>query len=295
MAVSHDHTAGTVTLSQQAYVEKVLKQHGMDQCKPTNHPFAYPDITVVPDGVTPIPLSKSDHELYRSIVGSIAYAANITRMDLSYIVGVLARYVNSPFNYHLVAAKYVLRYMRGTSHYQLKFVSKEGQSNSVQVYTDSNWANERADRISTGGWIVAMNGRPISWQSKKQSSTSLSSTEAEYYSLCSAVREALFIRQWFSVYCDTTIPIPILCDNQGALHIADHSTNHDRTKHIDIKHFFVREHVKSGSILLKFTPTTDQLADILTKTMQLQVYRRLVGLLLDNTCPQERRCLNHPL
>lgn len=124
------------------------------------------------------------------------------------------------------------------------------------------------------------NGCPIAWQSKKQSTIALSSTEAEYYALGEAVREAIFLRQWFQFYCGKELQIHVKCDNQGALHIADHSTNHNRTKHIDIQHFFVREHVKSKAVILSYVSTQEQLADILTKATSKQVFLRLRDQLL---------------
>jgi hypothetical protein len=125
-----------------------------------------------------------------------------------------------------------------------------------------------------------INGCPIVWQSKKQDTTALSSTEAEYYAVTEAVKECLYLIQWFKVYRNETL-IPIIrCDNQGAIHIASHSTNHNRTKHIDIKHHFVREHVNNKSIDIRYVSTKDQLADILTKAMDGKIFQKFRNLLL---------------
>jgi Reverse transcriptase (RNA-dependent DNA polymerase)/Integrase core domain/Chromo (CHRromatin Organisation MOdifier) domain/gag-polypeptide of LTR copia-type len=278
MAVVRDRNNKTITLSQQSYIQTMLEKFNMNNCKSASNPFWITDLSVPPQKIEPCLLNEEEHSEYRSIVGSMLYAAIITRIDITYIVSVLTRYLSKPYNYHLIAAKHVLRYLHGTMDKKLTFGPSNSNSNSynLTIYTDSNWANEKFDRKSTGGYVTLLNGYPIAWQSKKQSTIALSSTEAEYYALGDAVREALFIRQWFEFYCGQLIPIHIKCDNQGALHIADHSTNHNRTKHIDIQHYFVREHVKNNSILLSYVNTQDQLADILTKATTLQVFNRLI-------------------
>jgi hypothetical protein len=131
--------------------------------------------------------------------------------------------------------------------------------------------------------LAIINGCPIAWQSKKHTTTPLSSTEAEYYALSATVREALFLRQWFRVYRGQLLQIEIKCDNQGAIHMSDHTTNHNRTKHIDIQHFFIREHIRENKINVSYIQSANQLADILTKAMKVPNFRRLTKLLLDDS------------
>ena len=149
----------------------------------------------------------------------------------------------------------------------------------MTIYTDSNWASESTDRKSTGGWLALLSGAFVTWQSKKQSTIALSSTEAEYYALGEAVREALLLRQWLKLYVlPENISAPqvlILCDNISAGHIADHPTSYQRTKHIDIRHHFVRAHVEDLSILIKYVETKRQLADILTKSFDIPRFQQL--------------------
>lgn len=289
MAVSRDREKGTITLSQHAYVELLLAEHRMDECKPVRTPFLYHDLTMVPPEVTQIPLTEDEHKVYRSIVGSLLFAANITRIDIAYIVSLLTRFVNAPMNYHLAAARRVLQYLNGTSEKKLVFTAShrdESKSNntgcpySLKIYTDSNWAGERGDCKSTGGHVTVINDRPVSWQSKKQSTVAKSSTEAEYYALTEAVSEALFARQWFHHYTGHLLQVEIRCDNTGAKCLADHSTNHNRTKHIDVKHFFVREHVEKGIVHIEYISTIEQLADILTKATTPVIFTRLRERLL---------------
>jgi hypothetical protein len=107
----------------------------------------------------------------------------------------------------------------------------------------------------------------IDWSSKKQSKVALSSTEAEFYALTETVKEAIYLTQWFQVYFRYKIPITILCDNKGALLMSDHTTNHQRTKHIDIRNYFIRSSIKEYGIFTAFVPGSENVADILTKRL----------------------------
>jgi hypothetical protein len=215
------------------------------------------------------PLNEQEHTEYRQIVGELIYAACITRIDLSYVTSLLSRFCSQPYVFHMKGAKRVLNYLQHHSTYKLEFRRDPAQDKeyTIYVYSDSNWGSESGDRRSTGGWISTFNGTPIAWQTIKQKTVSLSSTEAEYYTLTDAAKEALHLRQWFKIYTGKTPYIKLLGDNQGSLYLADHSTDHNRTKHIDIKHHFIREHVSNQDFELSYIDTKNQLADILTKPL----------------------------
>jgi len=284
MSVTRDRAKRTITLSQESYVDLVLSDQPMLSLRPVKTPFLYSDLSIPPEGKEVRDLDTKEHSIYRSIVGQLLYAANITRIDLSYIVGALARHVTSPCDYHLAAAKKALQYLRGTTTDVLTLggTPPKGKIYDIKIYADSNHAGDRVDRKSTAGWVSTMNGHPISWQSKKQSTVAVSTSEAELYGLCEAVKEALFIRQWFTHYIGFTPVIDILGDNDGALYMADHTTDHNRTKHIEVRNFFVREHVRKREVTLRYVSTMDQLADILTKATKADVFIRLKKRLLDH-------------
>ena len=125
-----------------------------------------------------------------------------------------------------------------------------------------------------------MSGGAVSWLSHKQTTVALSTAEAEYISLGSAVQEALWLRQLLAdLRCDMKMPIEILEDNQGAIAMAKNPIAHKRTKHIDIRHHFVREAVQAGTISLTYCPTSDMLADIFTKPLPKLQFEKLRGKL----------------
>ena len=283
MAVTRDRKNGTITLSQHGYMELLLHKYQQDLSgRIVSTPFLYRDLSVPPTGIDVVKLNDREQLEYRSIVGSLLYAANITRIDLSYIIGILTRHVNEPFNYHMSAARRVLQYVRERTDKKLIFSFSNEQVNNYKIiiYSDSNHAGDKCDRKSTSGWISTFNDHPICWQSKKQSTTALSSTEAELYGLCEAVKESLFLRQWFQYYTGKIPEIEIRGDNQGSLFQADHTTNHNRTKHVDVQYFFIREHIHNGDIYLKYVSTMDELADILTKATRSEIFGRLCQRLL---------------
>jgi hypothetical protein len=112
-----------------------------------------------------------------------------------------------------------------------------------------------------------------------QSTVALSSTEAEYYALTEAVKEAMFITQWFKHVMNQSIVPIVFEDNIGAQEMADHSTNHNKTKHIDLRLFFIRDAVKAKAILIKRIASKDNIADIFTKTVSSDVFKYLKKLI----------------
>lgn len=266
MQVIRDRENRMIRLSQESYIEKLIARFGFENERPRKTPYWKEDITVCPDGVTPIKLSSEELEEYRSIIGSLLYAANITRMDIAYITNALARQLHEAYNYHLQAAYHVLGYLVGTPKLDLVFNGQGGLKElKIEIFTDSDWAGERKDRISCGGNVVRINHSITHWEAIKQKTIALSSCEAELYAYCDAVREAIYLREWFQFYLNQSVQVNIYCDNRGTLEVADHSTSHRRTKHIEIRHFFVRDHLKRKEIKIAYIATDKNLADILTK------------------------------
>lgn len=123
---------------------------------------------------------------YRELVGGIIYLANATRPDLAFAVSILSRFSTNPGELHWMLAKRVLRYLKGTSHYGIKYTKNQ---DLLTAYTDSDWAGDVDDRKSCTGNVIILANGPISWKSKKQASVALSTMEAEYSALAEMSRE----------------------------------------------------------------------------------------------------------
>ena len=284
MKLIRDRTAGTITLSQEAYIKQLLIDHGMDinTIKTVDNPCDPSLTTVISHSEL---LDSTHHTLFRSIIGGLSYAAHMTRSDIAYAVSFLSRHLAAPTLQHLNAAKRILRYLAGTSHYVMIFNKPQNTTEQntilnqypIVAYTDASHGNDLLDRKSTTGTIIKLWGDIICWQSKKQKCVALSSTEAEFYALSSTVCEALWIKYWLSEVFSINQPILVLCDNQSAIHLSQHDSFHQRSKHIDIRYHFIRDHMKQNSIIVKWLQTAKQEADILTKCMITKQFQLLVS------------------
>lgn len=278
MKVTRDRTNRTITLSQQAYIEQLLATHNLKQVTPMDNP-ADPSLTTHRD--TSEPLDHQQHAVYRSIIGGLSYTASMTRIDIAYATAYLSRYLSAPTQQHLRAARRILRYLSTTSHYCMVFKPQNSTSSStiytIDAYADASHGNDLNDRKSTTGIIIKVSGNTICWQSKKQKCVAISSTEAEYYALSTALREAIWIKFWIEQVFGISQTIKLYCDNQSALEIAHHDSSHQRTKHIDIHYHFIRQYVNDGTVKLQWLPTKSMQADMLTKAMHTKQFQYLIS------------------
>lgn len=190
------------------------------------------------------------------------YLSVMTRPDITYSVSYLSQFNTCYSVEHWNYAKRILRYLKKTKKYCLKFSS---QGESLQGFVDADWASDSLDRKSYTGFCFVMSGTAVSWQSRKQRVTALSSTEAEYVALSEACREALHLRQLLYELTGSLLTITLNCDNQSAIKMATNHQYHNRSKHIDVKHHFVRETIRSGKIEVNYLSTNEMPADLLTK------------------------------
>jgi hypothetical protein len=275
MRVTRDRNSRTITLSQEAYVNRILQQYNLEQCNSITIPEPIKDQSQPIDGTKPVPLTETQHSIYRSIVGALQYAASTTRVDIAHAVGILSRHLATPAQHNLKAAKQCLRYLSGTTNYGMTFSSNKSTLHSIVAYTDASWGNDLADRKSTTGTIIKYNGNIISWLSKKQSTVATSTTEAEYMALGAAVKETLWYQHWIKeVFNVETIPV-VYGDNQSAICLSKNDSNHQRTKHIDIAHHFLRDHVYNQRINIQWISTDKQQADLLTKALDIKQFTKL--------------------
>jgi len=151
-------------------------------------------------------------------------------------------------------------------------------------FADANWAGNADNARSTTGYIFYLANGPISWKSKEQKTVALSSTEAEYMSLTAAAQEALHLRGLLPIFSvDMSSPTIIYEDNEGALQLANNPVHHDKTKHIKIKHHFIRDTVASKEIIVLRVVTKDNVSDLLTKAVTNTVYDYLIERFLGIT------------
>lgn len=198
-----------------------------------------------------------------------------------YAVIYLAKFASCYDSQHFKAAKRVLRYLVATVDHKLTYHQQpKADKLKIITYTDSDWAGDHSDRKSVSGSVVFLNGCAISWNCKKQTTVALSSVEAEYMALSDATRDTLYVRNVLTEFFKLVLPIVMNMDNIGAGHIAENDVNNKLTKHIDIRHHFVRHYIKEKVIELFYVPTADNVSDVFTKALGPETFTRLVRMIL---------------
>ncbi|GJY76695.1 retrovirus-related pol polyprotein from transposon TNT 1-94 [Tanacetum coccineum] len=165
------------------------------------------------------------------------------------------------------------RGMIGTTHLGLWY--PKGTDIETVVYADSDHAGDYVDRKSTSGICTFVGCCLTSWFSKKQTALAISTTEAEYVSARKACQQALWMKQALIDYDVRLDDVPIMCDNKGAIDLSKNPVQHSRTKHIEIRHHFLRDNVQKGHISIEKVPSVDNIADILTKPLKRESFNYL--------------------
>jgi|UniRef100_A0A2N9EJY9 hypothetical protein len=270
LEVSSDSTG--YYLSQAKYASDLLSRAGLTDTKVVSTPLEM-NARLTPLDGTPL----SDATLYRQLVGSLVYLT-VTRPDIAHAVHLVSQFLSAPHSTHYAAVLHILRYIKGTMFHGLHFSAHS--TLDLCAYSDADWAGDPTDRRSTTGFCFFLGDSLISWRSKKQHIVSRSSTEAEYRALADTTSELLALR-WLLEDMGVThsSPTVIHCDNRSAIQIAHNDVFHERTKHIEIDCHLVRHHLSAGILHLLPVSSSDQTADIFTKTFPPGRFRDLVSKL----------------
>jgi hypothetical protein len=264
-------------LTQSKYVTDLLCRTHMEGAKPASTPCTTARKLFQFDRD---PLE--DPRAYRHIVGALQYCT-LTRPDIAYNVNQLCQFLHSPTTVHMVAAKRVLRYLKGTIDFGLRYSRGSLQLNG---YCDSDWAGSPDDKKSTTGYGIYLGSCLISWAAKKQSVVAKSSTEAEYRSMALAVVELYWLRMLFQELRVPILKPPCLwVDNLGALSLLSNLVFHARTKHIEVDYHFIWKKIFNKDLLACYISTHSQPSDIFTKGLSKARFLLLRGKLMVASLP----------
>ena len=260
-------TPGRISMNQTQYITKIIEQFGMAQASPSPVPCIQTDF-VPTDQDTPY--TGDD---YKSLLGSLLYISNGTRPDISYAVCLCARYASAPLTRHYRALRRILKYLLGTKHLGLVYSATDF---SLNTYADSSYADDANDKKSTSGRTILIDGGPISWSSEKQKCVATSTAEAEYMSLGAAAKDVVWTRNLLNEI-DELPPGPSLIyqDNTASISMATNVKVSSKSKHIQVRHHFVRDLINDKIIYLEHMPTEHMIADILTKPLGRVAFERL--------------------
>jgi hypothetical protein len=160
------------------------------------------------------------------------YAATSTHPDIAFPVAILSQFMCNLGCTHWETVKDVIHYLKGTAKLKLML---GGTSAGLEAYVDADWASQ-PHRHSMSGYTVLLHSSPVAWSACKQSIIALSTAEAEYIALTAIAQEVLYLQALITeLYGHVVSPIPIYCDNQGAITLTSNSKFHTRTKHIDLR------------------------------------------------------------
>ncbi|GJZ79742.1 retrovirus-related pol polyprotein from transposon TNT 1-94, partial [Tanacetum coccineum] len=248
-----------IFINQSKYANEILKKFDLHKSDPVDTPMV--ERTKLDEDLSGIPVDQTQ---YRSMIGSLMYLT-ASRPDLVFAVCMCARYQSKPTKKHLEAVKRVFRYLQGSINMGLWYPKDTAMA--LTAYADADHAGCQDTRRSTSGSAQFLGDKLVSWSSKKQTSTSISSTEAEYIAMSGCCAQILWMRSQLSDYGFAYNHIPLYCDNKSAIALCCNNVQHSRSKHIDIRHHFIREQVEKGVVELYFVRTEYQLADIFTKAL----------------------------
>lgn len=263
---------GSICIHQTTYAKKILCRFNMENCDSVS---------------TPADTNQSMHNFdesdaskfpYRELVGSLMYLAVGTRPDIAYAVGVVSRFLEKPTIVHERAAKRILKYLKRTLNFGILFLNSK--TNELKAYSDADYAGCVETRRSTSGYTFIYGGGAISWSSERQKSVSLSTAESEYIAGSNCVRELIWLRKIFNEILDIkSLKITLFMDNESAIRLIKNPEFHKRTKHIDIRYHFIREHYEKQEFNLEHVNTNEMTADVFTKALPAPNFNRLIKMM----------------
>nr|GFA73509.1 retrovirus-related Pol polyprotein from transposon TNT 1-94 [Tanacetum cinerariifolium] len=269
-----------IFINQSDYVLEILKKYGMESCDPVGTPMEIKDKLDLDQNGTPVDATK-----YRSMIGALMYLTS-SRPDIVHATYLCARYQAKPTEKHRKEVKRIFLYLRGTVNTGLWYSKDSGFELTGFLEADYAGCKDTLKSTSVGAQFLGV--KLVSWSSKKQDCTALSTAKAEYVSLSACCAQVLWMRTQLMDYGFHFSKIPIYCDSKSAIAISCNPVQHSRTKHIAVRCHFIKEHVEKGTIELYFVKTDYQLADLFTKALSADRFNYLVRRLgMRSLSPQE--------
>ncbi|KIK72657.1 hypothetical protein PAXRUDRAFT_21735 [Paxillus rubicundulus Ve08.2h10] len=272
--INRDHKLRTISLSQHQYSRIILDCPGMTTCKPVWTPMAHNSQLSATDPendqILPEMVIEGRKVSYLTVIGSLMYLMLETCPDIAYAVKTLSQFSAAPKQMHWEAAKCIFQYIQATKDMELCFDGSEvSMDMEFQGYSDAGWSQDPDNSRSTSGFLFLSNREAISWSSKQQTMVALSTMESEYIGLSLARQHLAWLWSFFEeIRHPQTGPTVLHCDNQAAIILSCNPQFRAWTKHIQWKYHFIRDDlIGKGEAIIRYVPTDDMVADILTKPL----------------------------
>ena len=266
----------TISISQFDLIKTIQPKRHNVELTPASQGFV-----LLPD---PTSRDLNDVEMkdFRSQVGKCLYLAKLSRPDIANALRELSRFMSQAKESAQVPLERLLRYIQSTNELKLTFHKPNMEEIVIQAFSDANYASDKITRRSVTGYVIFLCGNLVMWRSNMQKCVTLSSTESEYVALSMCVQDILFLKQLLeSLHLNVSTPIKIYVDNTGSIDLANSWSSTGRSKHIDIRHHFIRDLVDQKTIELSFVPSDDNLADSFTKNIDQSRFLSHRSSLLD--------------
>ncbi|WKA12852.1 hypothetical protein VitviT2T_030203 [Vitis vinifera] len=266
--IYRDRSKRLLGLSQSMYIDTILKRYNMENSKRGYLPIGT-GVTLSREDCpkTPKERERMNRVPYASAVGAIMYTMTCTRPDVAYALSVASRYQANPGEEHWKVVKTILKYLRRTKDQFLIYGESELK---LKGYTDASFASDKDDSKSISGYVFTLNGGAVSWKSSKQATVADSTTEAEYIAASEAAKEAVWMKKFISelgVVPSIEEPIPLLCDNNGAIAQAKEPRSHQKSKHVLRMYHLIREIIERGDVKIEKIDGKENAADPFTKAL----------------------------
>ncbi|KAF7136791.1 hypothetical protein CNMCM5793_006309 [Aspergillus hiratsukae] len=266
--IIRDRKDHLIWLSQSSYIEKIAN---LSESQPSDN------VPMAQGGLHPYTGTASLRSIhkYQRKIGSLMYAAVVTRPDIAFATSKLSQYLMNPSPEHHKAADQVLRYLQRTQDLALQL----GGGDDYILFSDASFADNQ-DRKSSQGYIIRLFGGTVGWRANKQATVTTSTTEAELLALSQASREGMFMERLLNdlQICLDNHHIHIFCDNVQTIRLVNEDINRlqTRLRHVDIHNHWLRQEARMGRIRVEHCPTSKMLADGLTKALPRQKFEPFV-------------------
>ncbi|GKB41558.1 hypothetical protein Tco_0886500 [Tanacetum coccineum] len=258
-----------IFISQDKYVADMLKKFDFATVKTASTPME-PNKALIKDEEA----DSVDVHLYRSMIGSLMYLT-ASRPDITFAVYAYARFQVTPKMSHLHAVKRIFRYLKG--HPKLGLQYPRDSPFNLEAFLDSDYAGASLDRKSTTGGCQFLGKRLISWQCKKQTIVANSTTEAEYVAAANCCGQVLWIQNQMLNYGFNFMNTKIFMYNESTICIVKYPVFYSKTKHIEIRHHFIRDCYEKKLIQVIKIHKDHNVADLLTKAFDVSRFNFLIA------------------
>ena len=277
MTVTRNRDRKEIRLNQKIYIKRIVIRFGRNEAKSIHTPMRADFAPTLNENQT----SESDTKLYQVKIDFVMFAMIETRPNVSNAISIVSRFAQNSSKVHMNVADDILDYLNTTDRLSIVYGEEDLDS---QNYCDANYGGDLIIRKSTDAYVFILNGEPVSWMSKLQSTVTTSTCVAKYIAISATTKETTWLRSLLvglhtHHQNEKYATLQIHTDSQSVKTLAENPVHHDRTKHVDIVYHYIRNEIKANRIRLHYISTQDMPVDELTKALAPIKFRCFIQML----------------